>query len=194
MPYALNLLEQTPARALRIDDRVGFGSQQQGFVSTAQRSRLWIHICNASQQLQSECLNKVSADTPAPQRQGLLSYDGPAKQSRPRPPRPRANESVSSHQPLPLAAPPPLPSPPCTPALTTKRAPAPMAKRPPNTRLVSLSTALTPRHHGLRKLDSTRLQSQGRPEYSAYPMTLVAACVPAMRPNTAPAIMPPPDG
>ncbi len=64
---ARNLLEKTLARTVRIDDRLEFGSPKQGIVSPPSRLWLWIYICNASQQLQSECINKPVAATPDPQ-------------------------------------------------------------------------------------------------------------------------------
>ena len=69
MEVARNLLEKTLARTVRIDDRPGFGSPKQGIVSPPSRLWLWIYICNASQQLQSECTNM-----------SRRSYARPAKQ------------------------------------------------------------------------------------------------------------------
>ena len=72
MPHARNLLEQPLARTVRMDDRMRFGAQQQGIVSTP-RSVLALV-------LYLQCVTSATERMP---RQALHSYAGPAEPSSP---------------------------------------------------------------------------------------------------------------
>ena len=80
MAHARKPLEQTLARTVRIDDRMRFGSQQQGIVSTP-RSVLALalylpYVTSATKRMQRQAL----LSNAGPRRQGLLRYAGAEKQ------------------------------------------------------------------------------------------------------------------
>ena len=85
MPYALNLLEQTPARAFRIDDRVGFGSQKQGlfqqhsdlgfgFISAMRHNSYKANAQSRFRQICRPRKDKVSSATTAPQNKAARAH------------------------------------------------------------------------------------------------------------------------
>ena len=85
MAHARKPLEQTLARTVRIDDRMRFGSQQQGIVSTP-RSVLALALY----------LQCVTSATKRMQRQALLSYAGPGDKASSDTPGPK-NKAPTPH-------------------------------------------------------------------------------------------------
>ena len=86
MPHERNLLEQTLARTVRMDDRMRFGAQQQGIVSTP-RSVLALV-------LYLQCVTSATERMP---RQALHSYAGPAEPSSPQIRRAPQNKAPKPH-------------------------------------------------------------------------------------------------
>ena len=85
MAHARKPLEQTLARTVRIDDRMRFGSQQQGIVSTP-RNVLALGLY----------LQCVTSATKRMQRQALLSYTGPGDKASSDTPGPK-NKAPTPH-------------------------------------------------------------------------------------------------